>query len=63
MNSDTPKQNQRIAYWADGFYLPEESARLCAEIGAFSGDYKIAEFPPDAPPELIDTEIAALLAA
>ena len=57
------KQNQRVAYWADGFHLPEESARLCAEIGAFSSDYKIAEFPPDAPPELIDTEIAALLAA
>ena len=28
MNSDTPKQNQRIAYWSDGFHLPEESARL-----------------------------------
>ena len=57
------KQNQRVAYWADGFHRPEESARLCAEIGAFSSDYKIAEFPPDAPPELIDSEIAALLAA
>ena len=62
MNSDTPKQIQRIAYWSDGFHLPEESARLCAEIGAFSNDYRIAEFPPDASPELIDSEVLALLA-
>lgn len=55
------KQNQRIAYWNDGFHLPEESARLCVEVGAFSSDYQIAEFPADAPPELVDSEIAALL--
>ncbi|QLQ33932.1 MAG: hypothetical protein HZT40_22495 [Candidatus Thiothrix singaporensis] len=56
------KQNQRIAYWADGFHLPEESARLCAEIGAFSPDYQVVEFPADAAPVLIDSEIKALLA-
>ncbi|HRJ51257.1 MAG TPA: hypothetical protein PLE99_00715 [Candidatus Thiothrix moscowensis] len=55
------KQNQRIAYWADGFHLSEESARLCVDVGAFSADYQIAEFPADADPALIDSEIAALL--
>lgn len=55
------QQNQRIAYWNDGFHLPEESAKLCVEVGAFSPEYQIAEFPPDADPAFIDKEIAALL--
>lgn len=55
------KQNQRIAYWSDGFHLPEESARLCVEIGAFSYEYQVVEFPADAAPAVIDSEIAALL--
>ena len=41
---------------------PEETAKRCAEIGAFSSAYRIAEFPTDAPPELIDSEVLALLA-
>ena len=59
---NTQKQNQRIAYWADGFHLPEEPARLCVEIGAFTSDYQVVDFPADLPPEQIDKEIAALLA-
>ena len=59
---NTQKQNQRIAYWADGFHLPEESARLCVEIGAFTSDYQVVDFPADLPPERVDKEIAALLA-
>ncbi|MEB4589514.1 hypothetical protein VSS37_00845 [Candidatus Thiothrix sp. Deng01] len=57
------KQNQRIAYWADGFHLPEESARLCAEIGAFSPDYQVVELPADADPALIDKEVLLLVQA
>lgn len=62
MEPTTNTTTRKVAYWCDGFWTDPESASLAVQIGAFSADYQIAEFPADADPAFIDTEIVALLA-
>ena len=59
----TAATTQKVAYWNTGLWTDPDTAAFAVEMGEFPDDYKIAEFPADAPPELIDTEITALLAA
>lgn len=52
-----------IYYWLDGYWITDkEEADLMDEINAFGSTHGTAYFPEGAPPELIDTEIRALLA-
>ena len=59
----TAATTQKVAYWSTGLWTDPDTAAFAVEMGEFPDDYKIAEFPADASPELIDSEIAALLAA
>ncbi|MDD5394429.1 MAG: hypothetical protein PHE17_15545 [Thiothrix sp.] len=62
-SNETPK-TQTIYYWRDGYWITDKAeAELMDEINAFGSQHQWAEFPKDADPALIDTEIAALLAA
>lgn len=62
-SNETPK-TQTIYYWRDGYWITDKAeAELMDEINAFGCLHKKAEFPADADPAFIDTEIAALLAA
>ena len=59
----TSKPIKPVYYWLDGYWITDkEEADLMDEINAFGSTHGTALFPHDAPPELIDTEIAALLA-
>ena len=52
-----------IYYWLDGYWITDkEEADLMDEINAFGSTHGTAFFPADASPELIDTEVLALLA-
>jgi hypothetical protein len=62
MDSEKTTKTKKVAYWCDGFWTDPESASLAVQVGAFTADYQIAEFPADADPAFIDTEIAVLLA-
>ena len=60
----TPQPLKPIYYWLDGYWIThKEEAHLMDEINAFGSTHGTAFFPADASPELIDSEIAALLAA
>ena len=60
----TPQPLKPIYYWLDGYWITDkEEADLMDEINAFGSTHGTALFPADASPELIDSEIAALLAA
>lgn len=60
----TPQPLKPIYYWLDGYWITDkEEADLMDEINAFGSTHGTAFFPADASPELIDSEIAALLAA
>lgn len=61
MNTETT--TKKVAYWRDGFWTDPESASLAVQVGAFSADYRIAEFPADADPALIDKEVLLLVQA
>lgn len=53
---------QKVAYWPNGLWCDPETAALAVDIADFPSDYKIVEFPADADPAFIDSEIAVLLA-
>ena len=58
----TTATTQKVAYWRSGLWTDPDTAAFAVEMGEFPGDYRIAEFPADASPELIDSEVLALLA-
>ena len=61
---NTPNPLKPVYYWLDGYWITDkEEADLMDEINAFGSTHGTAFFPSDASPELIDSEIAALLAA
>lgn len=59
--NEEPIHFQKIAYWPNGLWVDRETAELAVELADFPSDYRIVEFPAGAPPELIDSEIKALL--
>lgn len=61
---NTSEPIKPIYYWLDGYWITDkEEADLMDEINAFGSTHGTAFFPAYASPELIDSEIAALLAA
>ena len=58
----TTTTTQKVAYWRSGLWTDPDTAAFAVEMGEFPDDYRIAEFPADASPELIDSEVLALLA-
>lgn len=61
MNGTNETNTQKVAYWTSGAWTDPDTAALAAELGAFPDDYRIAEFPADADPAFIDSEVLALL--
>lgn len=61
MDNQNTAKTKKVAYWSDGFWTDPESASLAVQVGAFSADYKMAEFPHDLPPEQIDKEVLQLV--
>lgn len=63
MNAMTETNEMKpVYYWLDGYWIfDKEEADLMDEINAFGSTHGTAYFHQDAPPELIDSEIRALL--
>lgn len=64
MNETNETRNMKpVYYWLDGYWITDkEEADLMDEINAFGSTHGTAYFQRGAPPELIDSEIRALLA-
>jgi hypothetical protein len=63
MNATNGTDNLKpVYYWLDGYWITDkEEADLMDEINAFGSTHGVAYFPQDAQPELIDSEIRAML--